>query len=253
MQQSHQALLAFWIEQADAVERSWSFGAHHDAERALLFFDNQPELVDALADTAQRLGLPQSMIAQWRVASDRADALGLAFQRDFQSIRLYVQHWDVVVSELPSPRHPLYQGFKGLPDGSTRIDQYRVLPLVDATHYGPRIRDHLQPLGAPSDLLDVLIQTVHAEQMIWTEISSPLRTSWLATVRRAEIPLHYGAQLVRALMPDREDLWRHAKSHRLIHLAGGQDTTKQGFTTVYFEDSAEALLARLNHTPSTRP
>lgn len=240
-------LLRPWIEKAQGVERSWSFADRYAKERALLYFEPSHSTIDRLADLGRQLGLSTELVNDWRHATPEADALFLGFHLDFTSIRLYVQHWDYLIRQYPNTEHPLYQGFKRLPDGGHRVDAYHVFPMAGHERFTPPMRAQGLELGLETEKLDSFLRDLDPNLMIWTETRSDDRVSWLATVRRMNLPLHQMARLLDPIKkrPLGADAWRHSKTHRLTHLAGGQDSDKQGFTSLYFEDDADGLLARL--------
>lgn len=245
------ALLRPWIEQAQGVERSWTFADRYAKERALLYFEPSHSMVERLGDLALRLGLPATLVNEWRDATSGADALFLGFHLDFTSVRLYVQHWDYLIRHYPNTEHPLYQGFKRLPDGGHRVDAYRVFPMAGPERFALPIRTQGLALGFEAGPLNSLIEALDPTALIWTETHSANRMSWLATVRRVALPLQQTAHLLAPLKqrPLGIDAWRHSKTYRLTHLAGGQDSDKHNFTSLYFEDDPDSLWARLTSRP----
>jgi len=238
---TRQALLQ-WIDRADGLERSWTVSDAYHQERLLLYFEASPDRIRSLAAFATALGLSTSWIEAWQTASEGADAIFIGWHTDLSSIRLYTQHWEQVISHLPEVKIPLYQGFKRLKDGGYRADAYWPVPLAGSDRVKAPVMDAGLSAGLDSAALSEFIDNWDPNALIWTETASDQRQSWLATVRRLNVPLQVGTHLIAPLAaknPWGASLLRHAKNYRLTHLAGGKDTEKKQFLTVYFEDSAD--------------
>lgn len=236
-----------WIHEADAVERSWSFAEQGAIERALLYFEADAALISQLGQLGLTLGLDPALVTAWTAACDEADALAIGFHMDLSSVRLYVQHWDRLIDSGLNTQLPLYQGFKRLPNGSHRVDEYIAYPMASHERFAPPIRAGFEALGLDTDRSEQLISTFDPNALIWTEIQSPDRSSWLATVRRVHIPLQVSTGLLEPLKTTApgDAMWRHAKSYPLTHIAGGFDTQKKRFISFYFEDENDELMRRL--------
>lgn len=229
------------IEAADAVERSWSLSQGAVERRALAFFDATDAAVGLLGNTAEVLGVPQPLIAAWQHALPGADAIGLALRDDLKSVRLYTQYWDAVVARVRAGQDgpcPLYAGFKALPDGSARIDSYICLPNAPRAEFMPEIEGALTAFGADPQALDEAFRPLTPQACIFTRTRAPDRTSWLATLRRAELsPASMATALsgVTDRLSDGPEIAQAVRSRRLLHVAGGEDGMKGRFLTLYTE------------------
>lgn len=229
------------IESADAVERSWSLSQGGVERRALAFFDATDAAVGLLRDAAEVLGIPAPLVAAWRRALPGADAIGLALRDDLRSVRLYTQYWEAVAARVRAGKvapAPLYAGFKALPDGSARIDSYICWPGAPRAEFMPEIEGALTAFGADPDGLDEAFRPLTPEACIFTRTRAADRNSWLATLRRAEIP---PVSIAAALsgVTDRfatgPEMAESLRSRRLLHVAGGEDAVKGRFLTLYTE------------------
>ncbi|MBI1417663.1 MAG: hypothetical protein GC146_10615 [Limimaricola sp.] len=246
-----QAAIAALMPLADSFDRSWSIlGSGEAEERFLLFFDQPDQRVEAVADAAAMLGLPEDAIARWRAGLSGADAIGIAVNRGLTSIRLYLQYWDLLVNRVEAGNlddFVLYRGIKGLPGGGLRDDQYVCTPIAPHSTFWPPLEHSMTGVGLPAPALAAALADLDAETCIFTRTRNAARSSWLATVRRAE--LDRGAWLeALAGLPDRDwatDLRRHAETADLLHLAGGRDSAKGAFATIYFTATADDLLTGL--------
>lgn len=237
------AVLGDLIAQADSFERSWSIGANGTVEkRHLLFFDQVDQRADLIAKTAMALGMSPQTIQEWQKQLGDADAIGLAFNSDSTSVRLYAQYWDRLVHRVNagdfSP-YPLYLGLKSLPNGQMREDVYICHPQAAQSMFLPVIGDAMARIGIRN--LTGLSEKLTAEACIFTTISGGGRNSFLATVRRADLAPQVVAQWLAQLpaTPWADEM--RAQPSELLHIAGGEDPLKGAFTTLYFSCSAADL------------
>lgn len=244
------ALLSELAAQADACEMSWSIGRDEIEQRVLFFCDHTVGMAGLVARTARALGAPQALVAGWSGALPGADAVGLALRCDGRSVRLYTQYWDMGIARLRSGNSapwPLYRGFKALPDGSQRQDDYLCLPMAPRALFWPQIAAALSRAGLDAGMADQAFAALDAERAIHTVTAGDGRDSWLTTVRRA--PPARDA-VVRLLAPlagraGADALIAAAGRHEMVHLAGGSDATKGDFLTLYLESTPREVMDSL--------
>jgi len=235
---------------ADGCERSWSITDTEIEERALFFFDMSVDAARMIAKTALGLGLDEQLLGDWSKALPAADAIGLALRRDRASVRLYTQYWTLIATRVgdgdASP-YPLYRGFKSLQDGSVRRDDYICLPMAPREVFWPPMKTALTGLGLDGDAAEAAFAPLDADSAIFTATQTAERHSWLTTVRRADLDPVAIADLLAPLA--RRDggqaIVDAAGAGQMLHMAGGSDTVKGNFATLYFDSTAEAVLARL--------
>jgi hypothetical protein len=237
------------VAYADGYDRSWSIGAQGQVEeRFLLFFDHLDERSTLIAQTALDLGVHPDVISRWQDAFEQADAMGLAFNRARTSIRLYLQYWDVLAAQVQrGDIHPfaVYLGFKSLPNGQHRDDVYVCAPLAPTAQFMPPISAALARIGV-TDL--AALAPLSAETCIFTQTESDTRRSFLATVRRADLDRSAVCKMLKFLpnSPYAAEIQRHAEGEDLLHIAGGQDSLKGDFTTLYFTCEQDEVLRALD-------
>ena len=239
-----QDLLSRLLQAADGCERSFSVPEGRVEDRVLFFLDHGAPGAELLREAAGELGLPAPLLAAWEKARPGADAIGLALRTDGASVRLYTQYWEVLAARLRQGdpgEMPLYAGFKALPDGSHRIDRYIAQPLAPREVFMPRLRDALRGLGLDPLAIEKALRPLTAESCIYTRTEAPDRSSWLATLRRADLePGSVTAMLAQLTEEPRfSEIAACATQAPLIHVAGGEDSVKGPFTTLYFEITPE--------------
>ena len=222
----------------------------------LFFFDLTEGRAQELAEAAEALGLPNSLLSAWAKALPGADAIGLAVRTDLTSVRLYTQYWDLQVARLEAGKSdliPLYRGFKALPGGSVRQDDYICLPAAPRSLFWPDMSQALAGIGLDTEAVETAFAPLDAESCIYTRTAAPDRNSWLATVRRADLDRHAVAQALAPLATGAaRPVAKAAQAHDLVHVAGGSDDVKGGFTTFYFQvdpDHISALFSGSNPSP----
>lgn len=244
------ALLSELASAADACEMSWSISQADIEQRVLFFCDASVAMAGLIARTARALGAPSDLIAAWSQALPAADAVGLALRCDGRSVRLYSQYWDLLVARLRAGQTdplPLYCGFKALPDGSQRRDDYVCLPMAPREVFWPPMAASLAWAGLDAQAAEAAFGDLEAAQAIHTRTVGDGRSSWLTTVRRAPPPRDAVLRLLGPLAerPGAEGLIAAAARHEMVHLAGGQDTSKGEFLTVYLESRPDAVMTSL--------
>ena len=235
---------------ADGCERSWSITGSEIEERALFFFDMSVKAARMIAKTAVSLDLDEQLLADWSSALPAADAIGIALRRDRTSVRLYTQYWTLIATRVGNGDHspyPLYRGFKSLPDRSVRRDDYVCLPMAPREVFWPPMKAALTGLGADGDAAEAAFAPLDADSAIFTATQNPERRSWLTTVRRAELDPAAVADLLAPLTRREggQAIVDAANAGQMLHMAGGSDTVKGGFATLYFSSTPEAVLDRL--------
>jgi hypothetical protein len=225
------------------MERSWSIAGTRTeivTERRFLFFFTASSMaISTLDDAAAALGLPTGLIAAWRRALPGADAIGLAVRDDLASVRLYTQYWDAVANRVRGGnREPalLYAGFKTLPDDTARADSYICLPAAPRDIFMPDIRTAMAHLGVDPTAGDACFAPLSADSCIYTRTEGDGRESWLATVRRAQLPHSDVAKALAPVsrLPCGTEILEAAAQRDMVHIAGGHDGTKGRFTSLYF-------------------
>ncbi len=171
--------------------------------------------LDQLVKFAQAWGFPSAMLARWRADFLIADGVGLTLNSDASSIRLYTQHWDNPIDDV------VYRGYKSLPDGTNRVDEYRFKgDLRQAENLAFAKRYTSRP-----EAIDRLIDVAGEAELVFSSITNSGRTSWLVTCRTAGVT--------------ERDVLGAGSDATLLHLAGGIDASKGTFDTIYIRSNNE--------------
>lgn len=243
-------LLSELARSADACEASWSFTEIGTEERVLFFFEATVAAAGLVARAAQTLEVRPELIRAWSAALPGADAIGLALRCDGRSVRLYTQYWEIVAARAREGRRdpwPLYRGFKSLPDGVTRHDDYLCLPVAPREVFWPLMAQGFDHAGLDDTLGQEVFAGLDAENAIFTVTEEVGRQSWLTTVRRAGIDRKAVSRWLQPLAdrPGGAAVVAASRSHDLVHLAGGEDAVKGRFVTVYLESTPAEVLRQL--------
>lgn len=230
---------------AEGFDRSWSFSAAGVEARALFFLPPTRPALTGLLAAAEGLDMSEATIAGFRAALPGADALGLTLSQG-RSVRLYLQYWERMVQRVLAgdlAPAPLYLGFKQFPDGTARTDVYHCLPMAPEAEYRPVLEAALTGFGCAPEAVARLLEPLTPDRCIWTRTEGVGRASWLATLRRSEIP---AGDLAAALAPvaDRAgvpELLAALEDGAPLHIAGGEDGRKGAFLTFYVETGARAM------------
>lgn len=249
MDKTH-AQLSQLAHSADACEKSWSITEDGIEERVLFFFETSVHAAELIAATAVDLGLPRKLLSAWSSALPGADAIGLALRSDRTSVRVYTQYWEVLAARVDAGNlepFPLYKGFKLLPSGAVRSDDYYCRPVAPKADFWPPMAQTFEAFGLDSTQADVAFADLNAETAICTRTLGAKRTSWLTTVRRAQVDR---AELAKWASPlaareGGQAIVEALSKHDLVHLAGGTDTQKGAFLTIYLESTPPEVLAAL--------
>ena len=235
---------------ADACERSWSIGAHEIEERVLAFYDSSVKAASSIARAARALGIDDVLLADWAYAIRGADALGLALRCDRQSVRLYTQYWTAIVAHVERGDEillPLYRGFKALPDGTVRCDDYVGLPMAPPKTFWPPMAHSFAAFDLDESMGQDVFADLNAATAIFTVTQGDGRRSWLTTVRRAQIARDKLSDWLEPLgtRPGGQQIIATARENDLVHIAGGTDATKGVFLTLYFESDVRTVMDAL--------
>ncbi|QXT39468.1 hypothetical protein [Gymnodinialimonas ceratoperidinii] len=235
---------------ADACERSWSMTAQGTEARVLFFFETSVEASKMIASAALSLGLPEGLLSTWSRALPGADAIGLALRGDGASVRVYTQYWEVLAARVDAGNltpFPLYRGFKSLPSGVVRRDDYHCQPVAPKAAFWPPMAESFARFGLDPVAAEDVFADLTAETAICTRTMAAERSSWLTTVRRAELDraslARWAAPLAERPMGD--EIVEALRTRDLVHLAGGRDSEKGDFLTVYVESTPEQVLGAL--------
>ena len=211
--------LSVLLESTDVFDQSWSFHETGVEHRLLLGWLPASAPREVIAACAADLGMSAAMVDQWSRDAQTADGLGMTLVNHGRSIRLYVQHWDNVSRE--DVGEVVYRGYKQLPDGAVRVDEYRYEGDLRETN---NLEVAQRTEGARA-WIDRVIELCPADIPIdFCRIQNAGRSSWLATARLAR--LDAGAVLGADF-----------SGRRLLHLAGGVDASKGEFATAYVKAS----------------
>ncbi|UWQ96454.1 hypothetical protein K3728_04240 [Rhodobacteraceae bacterium M385] len=235
---------------ADACEQSWSITESGIEKRVLFFFETSVQAAELIATAAVDLGLPKTLLSAWSSALPGADAIGLALRCDRTSVRVYTQYWEVLAARVDAGNlqpFPLYKGFKLLPSGKVRTDDYYCRPVAPKADFWPPMAQTFEAFGLDSAKSDAAFADLDAETAICTRTLGAERTSWLTTVRRAQLDRAKFAEWAAPLAAREggQAIVEALSQHDLVHLAGGTDTQKGPFLTIYLESSPSEVLAAL--------
>ncbi len=235
---------------AEGFDRSWSFSVDGVEERALFFLPASRDALEALVFAANALGFDAAGVDEYRTALPGADAIGLTVSRN-GSLRLYAQYWQQLAAQVSrgdlTPA-PLYLGIKRYAGGGARRDTYFCLPLAPESEYRPELEMGLAAFGAQPRAVKRLLDALTPETCIWTRTQGVGRSSWLATVRRANLAAE---DVIEALAPVANRVGVPSVIDALgqgdlLHIAGGDDSIKGRFLTFYVETDRAGMTDFLN-------
>jgi hypothetical protein len=205
------------LDLSDVHDQSFSFTSSGTEHRALLGWYTPNAPIDILANMFIDWGLPPQFVQQWRLNTPGTEGVGISFNQDLSSIRLYTHKWSDL--SLQDTGVPVYKGFKLLKDQTLRIDEY--LNAGDLRSHDNLA--HAQKLSLHPQWLARLNQLAASDApLLFTRTTNTSRQSWLVTARYA------------GLMADAVAGPAFA-GYKLLHLAGGIDTVKGEFSTLYIQ------------------
>lgn len=205
------------LQLADVYDQSFSFNAEGTEHRALLGWYTPNAPMDILSNMCIDWGVPPPFVQQWRLNASDTEGVGISFNQDLSSVRLYTHKWSDMTLE--DTGVSVYKGFKLLKDTTLRVDDY--------INFGDlRSHDNIAHAHSRSkypqwiDRLNLL--AARDTPLLFTRTMNTSRQSWLVTARYA-------------------DLWADAiggssfAGYKLLHLAGGSDAVKGEFSTIYIQ------------------
>jgi hypothetical protein len=205
------------LDLADVYDQSFSFSAIGTEHRALLGWYTPNAPIDILANMFIDWGIPQQFVQQWRMNTPDTEGVGISFNQDLSSLRLYTHKWSDLT--LDDTGVAVYKGFKLLKDQTLRLDEY--------INFGD-LRSHDNMAYAQSrskypEWVERLNQLAAGDApLLFTRTTNTGRQSWLVTARYADLTADTVAGPAFA-------------GYKLLHLAGGIDTVKGEFSTVYIQ------------------
>lgn len=205
------------LDLADVYDQSFSFSASGAEHRALIGWYTPNAPIDILANMFIDWGIPSQFVQQWRLNTPDTEGVGISFNQDLSSIRLYTHKWSDLTLE--DTGVPVYKGFKLLKDKTLRVDDY--------VNFGDlRSQDniaHAQSRSKYPQWVERLNQLVASDApLLFTRTNNTSRQSWLVTARYADLSADAIAGPAFA-------------GYKLLHLAGGIDAVKGEFSTIYIQ------------------
>lgn len=205
------------LDLADVYDQSFSFSAMGTEHRALLGWYTPNAPIDILANMFIDWGIPPQFVQQWRMNTPDTEGVGISFNQDLSSIRLYTHKWSDLT--LDDTGVAVYKGFKLLKDQTLRLDEYinsGDLRSHDNLAYAQSRSKYPEWVGRLNQL------AASDAPLLFTRTTNTGRLSWLVTARYADLTADRIAGPALA-------------GYKLLHLAGGIDTVKGEFSTVYIQ------------------
>lgn len=216
------------LDLADVYDQSFSFSASGAEHRALIGWYTPNAPIDILANMFIDWGIPPQFVQQWRLNTPDTEGVGISFNQDLSSIRLYTHKWSDLTLE--DTGVPVYKGFKLLKDQTLRVDDY--------INFGDlRSQDNMAHAQAQSQYpqwVARLNQLAASDApLLFTRTNNTSRQSWLVTARYADLSADAIAGPAFA-------------GYKLLHLAGGIDAVKGEFSTLYIQTDRPEVQDFLN-------
>ena len=216
------------LQLADVHDRSFSFSASGTEHRALMGWYTPNAPIDILFNMFVDWGIPSQFVQQWRLNTPDTEGVGISFNQDLSSIRLYTHKWSDLTLE--DTGAAVYKGFKLLKDHTLRVDEY--------INFGDlRSHDniaHAQSRSKYPQWVDRLNQLAASDApLLFTRTHNTSRQSWLVTARYAGLAADAIAGPSFA-------------GYKLLHLAGGMDAVKGEFSTIYIQTERAEMQDFLN-------
>lgn len=216
------------LELADVYDQSFSFSASDTEHRALIGWYTANAPMDILSNLCIDWGMPAPLVQQWRLSSPDTEGVGISFNQELTSIRLYTHKWSDLT--LDDTGVPVYKGFKLLKDQTLRVDEY--INFGDLRSHDNMA--HAQSRSKHPHWIERLNQLAAPDTpLLFTRTTNTSRQSWLVTARYA-------------------DLWADTiagpafAGYKLLHLAGGIDAVKGEFSTIYIQTQRSEVRDFLN-------
>jgi len=205
------------LDLADVYDQSFSFSASGTEHRALLGWYTPNAPIDILTNMFIDWGVPSQFVQQWRLNTQDTEGVGISFNQDLSSVRLYTHKWSDLTLE--DTGVAVYKGFKLLTDQTLRLDEY--------INFGDlRSHDNLayaQSRSKYPQWVERLNQLAARDvPLLFTRINNTSRQSWLVTARYADLTADSIAGPAFA-------------GYKLLHLAGGIDAVKGEFSSLYIQ------------------
>ena len=221
---------------ADVFDRSYSFHEHGVEHRALMGWYPQNVSMKTLSRLCLDWGLPQPLVEQWCIHAVGGEGVGLSFNQELTSVRLYTHKWTGV--SLSDVGVPVYKGFKLHKDQSLRIDDYINYCDLRTEENLAIARTHSKH---PEWIDKLTLEAASEAPLLFTRTLNTSRQSWLVTARYAELDA-------------RQITGESFKGKKLLHLAGGIDAVKGEFSTVYIKATPSEVIEFLeNFNDSNAP
>lgn len=210
-----------------AFDLSWSWSNGQVESRLLLGWRRNEAPIDDLLKLASLCRFPEPMLVQWQKGAETAD-VGLTVNQDLTSLRLYTHDWtDGALGAV------VYRGFKALPDGTVRLDDYvNAGDLRDTENLA--LACETTPWA--NQLAEIAQKATQNKPLMFTRTQNTGRSSWLATVRHCNL--------------DAGVITPELAGYKLAHLAGGMDATKGAFATAYVSTGPASAVEFLSQIPS---
>ena len=216
------------LQLADVFDQSFSFSSSVAEYRVLLGWYTPNTPMDILSNLFIDWGIPSKFVQQWRLNTPDTEGVGISFNQDLSSLRLYTHKWSDLTLE--DTGVPVYKGFKLLKDQTLRVDDY--------INFGDlRSHDNLAHAQSRSKFpqwVERLNQLAPSDApLLFTRTTNTSRQSWLVTARYAELSADAIAGPSFA-------------GYKLLHLAGGLDAVKGEFSTLYIQTERSQVQDFLN-------
>ena len=216
------------LDLADVYDQSFSFSASVSEHRALIGWYTPNAPIDILANMFIDWGIPPQFVQQWRLNTPDTEGVGISFNQDLSSIRLYTHKWSDLTLE--DTGVPVYKGFKLLKDQTLRVDDY--VNCGDLRSHDNLA--HAQSRSKYPEWVERLNQLAASDApLLFTRTNNTSRQSWLVTARYADLSADAIAGPAFA-------------DYKLLHLAGGIDAVKGEFSTIYIQTDRPEVQDFLN-------
>ena len=205
------------LDLADVYDQSFSFSASGTEHRALLGWYTPNAPIDILTNMFIDWGVPPQFVQQWRLNTQDTEGVGISFNQDLSSVRLYTHKWSDLTLE--DTGVAVYKGFKLLTNQTLRLDEY--INFGDLRSHDNMA--HAQSRSKYPLWVERLNQLAARDvPLLFTRTNNTSRQSWLVTARYADLTADSIAGPAFA-------------GYKLLHLAGGIDAVKGEFSSLYIQ------------------